>query len=33
MNLFGYMIIELDYVYPFNRPRGGHLQFSFVPGF
>jgi hypothetical protein len=33
MNIFGYMIIELDYVYPFNRGRGGHLQFSFVPGF
>jgi len=33
MNLFGYMIIELDWVYPFNRGRGGHLQFSFVPGF
>lgn len=33
MNVFGYMIIELAWVYPFNRERGGHLQFSFVPGF
>ena len=33
MNVFGFMIIELDYVYPFSRERGGHLQFSFTPGF
>ena len=33
MNVFGIMIIEADYVYPFNRERGGHFQFSFVPGF
>jgi Tol biopolymer transport system component len=33
MNVFGFMIVELDYVHPFNRQRGGHLQFSFVPGF
>ncbi|NIS65157.1 MAG: BamA/TamA family outer membrane protein, partial [Gemmatimonadales bacterium] len=33
MNVFGFMIIELDYVYPFSRERGGHLQFSFIPGF
>jgi WD40 repeat protein len=33
MNVFGFMIIELDWVYPFNRERGGHFQFSFLPGF
>ena len=33
MNVFGFMIIELDWVYPFNRERGGHFQFSFMPGF
>ena len=33
MNLFGFMIIELDWVYPFSRERGGHFQFSFLPGF
>jgi dipeptidyl aminopeptidase/acylaminoacyl peptidase len=33
MNVFGFMIIELDWVYPFNRIRGGHFQFSFLPGF
>ncbi len=33
MNLFGIAIIELDWVYPFNRARGGHFQFSFAPGF
>jgi outer membrane protein assembly factor BamA len=33
MNVFGVIIIELDYVYPFNRGRGGHFQFGFTPGF
>ena len=33
MNIFGVFIMELDYVYPFNRGRGGHLQFGFTPGF
>jgi hypothetical protein len=33
MNVFGFMIIELDWVYPFNRERNGHFQFSFMPGF
>ena len=33
MNIFGIFIMELDYVYPFNRRRGGHLQFGFTPGF
>jgi hypothetical protein len=31
--VFGFMIIELDWVYPFNRERNGHFQFSFMPGF
>ncbi len=33
MNVFGIMIMELDYVYPFSRNRGGHIQFGFTPGF
>lgn len=33
MNVFGLMIVELDWVHPFNRARGGHFQFSFTPGF
>ena len=33
MNVFGIFIMELDYVYPFSRNRGGHLQFGFTPGF
>ncbi len=34
MNLFGFAIIELDWVKPFNRPgRGSYLQFQFTPGF
>jgi hypothetical protein len=33
MNVFGFAIIELVYVHPFSRNRGGHLQFSFTPGF
>lgn len=34
MNLFGMAIITLNYAYPFNRPnKGGHLQFTFTPGF
>jgi hypothetical protein len=32
-NVFGFMVIEVDYVYPFSRQRGGHIQFGFVPGF
>ena len=33
MNIFGIFIMELDWVYPFSRSRGGHLQFGFTPGF
>ncbi len=33
MNVFGIMILGLDWVYPFNRNKGGHLQFSFTPRF
>jgi hypothetical protein len=33
-NLFGYLILGLNYVYPINRPqRGWHLQLSLSPGF
>jgi hypothetical protein len=34
MNVFGAAIITLNYVYPFSRPeQGGHIQFTFTPGF
>lgn len=34
MNLFGFAIIELDWVKPFSRPdKGSYLQFQFTPGF
>ena len=33
-NLFGYLVLGLNYVYPINRPvRGWHLQLSISPGF
>ncbi len=33
-NLFGYLILGLNYVYPMDRPvRGWHLQVSISPGF
>jgi Tol biopolymer transport system component len=33
-NLFGYLVLGLNYVYPFDRPvRGWHLQLSISPGF
>jgi hypothetical protein len=33
-NLFGYLVLGLNYVYPFERPaRGWHLQLSISPGF
>ena len=33
-NLFGYIIIGLNYVYPFQRPtKGWHFQLSISPGF
>jgi hypothetical protein len=33
-NLFGYLVIGLNYVYPIQRPhRGWHLQLSISPGF
>jgi len=32
-NLFGALIIEVYYAYPFQRPeRGGHFGFQFLPG-
>jgi hypothetical protein len=33
MNFFGFLILGVHYVYPFNRPKGGHFQFTFAPGF
>ncbi|OGD14164.1 MAG: hypothetical protein A2V76_07570 [Candidatus Aminicenantes bacterium RBG_16_63_14] len=33
-NIFGYLILGLNYVYPMDRPvRGWHLQLSISPGF
>jgi len=33
-NLFGFLILGVHYVYPFDRPeRGWHFQFSLSPGF
>ncbi len=33
-NLFGYLILGLNYVYPIDRPvRGWHFQLSISPGF
>ncbi len=33
-NLFGYFILGVDYVYPFQRPnKGWYFQFIFTPGF
>ncbi len=32
-NLLGYLIFEIYYAYPFQRPdRGGHFGFQFLPG-
>lgn len=34
MNVFGYVILGFNYVYPFNRPeKGWHFEFTFWPGF
>jgi Tol biopolymer transport system component len=34
INLFGFLLAEIDYVKPFQRPeKGAHWQFSFQPGF
>jgi len=33
INLFGYLIMEADFVRPLDRPRGWHWQFAFQPGF
>jgi len=33
-NIFGYLILGVDYVYPFDRPKKDwHFQFTFTPGF
>ena len=34
VNVFGYLVVGLNYVKPFDRPeKGWYLQFSFWPGF
>jgi Tol biopolymer transport system component len=33
VNLFGYAIVEVDYVRPLDRDRGWHWTFNFAPGF
>ena len=34
INLFGFLLAEIDYVTPYQRPiKGSHWQFSFQPGF
>jgi Tol biopolymer transport system component len=34
VNLFGYLVVELDYVRPLDRPRKGwHWELNFRPGF
>ena len=32
-NVFGFVIVEMDVVHPFNRGKGTHIQFAFTPGF
>jgi len=33
-NVFGYLILGVDYVYPFDRPlKGWYFQFTLTPGF
>jgi len=34
VNLFGYLVLGVSYVTPFNRPENnGYFQFTFMPGF
>jgi len=34
MNMFGYIILGVDFVHPFNRPKKDwYFQFTFMPGF
>ncbi len=33
INLFGFMLAEIDYVKGYQRGKGAHWQFSFQPGF
>ena len=34
MNVFGYMILGVSYVHPFDRPmKGSYFQFTIMPGF
>ncbi|MBI2073479.1 MAG: PD40 domain-containing protein [Gemmatimonadetes bacterium] len=32
-NFFGFVIVEMDVVHPFNRGRGTYVQWAFTPGF
>jgi Tol biopolymer transport system component len=33
LNVLGMVVASIYYVYPFNRPKGGHIQFGLTPGF
>ena len=33
VNVFGYLIVEVDYVKPLDREKGWHWAFNFTPGF
>jgi hypothetical protein len=34
VNVFGYLVVGVNYVKPFDRPdKGWYFQFSFWPGF
>ena len=33
VNLFGYAVVEVDYVKPLDRDKGWHWVFNFSPGF
>jgi outer membrane protein assembly factor BamA len=34
VNVFGYIVVEMNYVKPLNRPvKGAHWEFNFIPGF
>ena len=33
VNVFGYAVVEVDYVKPLDRDKGWHWVFNFTPGF
>lgn len=33
LNVLGMLVASIYYVHPFNRPKGGHIQFGLTPGF